>query len=183
MKRKLISLLLLVIMLASQFSVVFAEEGRFPTTGGAILLSDYLINHGLDEDEDGTLSDAEWAKVKRLNLENVDVTGIEKAINLKCLEMFYCENVSTIDFSKLTKLEEVRVDGYIGELNISNLSNATTVKSLYIVDTDVSKLDFSKFTKLESLYISYSVKNDVDLSGIAKATNLNNIDIFGCNFF
>lgn len=179
MKRKLISLLLLVIMLASQFSVVFAEEGRFPTTGGAILLSDYLINHGLDEDEDGTLSDAEWAKVKRLNLENVDVTGIEKAINLKCLEMFYCENVSTIDFSKLTKLEEVRVDGYIGELNISNLSNATTVKSLYIVDTDVSKLDFSKFTKLESLYISYSVKNDVDLSGIAKATNLNNIDIFG----
>jgi len=182
MKRKVISLLLLVVMLASQFSVVFAEEQQFPTTGGTMYLLDYLIDNGLDEDEDGTLSDVEWAKVKNLDFSDVegdiDISGIENAINLRTLSLTLHEtpNFSNIDFSKLQKLEKLDVNY---TFNISNISNATSLKELYVHECDISNIDFSKLTKLEYLSINTYSGQEIDLSVISDAINLRDVSLWG----
>ena len=79
--QKIISIFLLLIMIITQISPVFAADyaGQEETK----TLTQYLKENGVDGNDDGVLSDAEWAKVKNLDLMNVDLTGIEKAVNLK----------------------------------------------------------------------------------------------------
>ena len=184
MKRKVISLLLLVVMLSSQFSVVFAEEtNKIPSASGFIELTDYLIDNGVDENDDGALSDEEWAKVKTLQFHNIeayiDVTGIEKAVNLKTLDVAGISNISDIDFSKLIKLERLTVSGDRDEAQINNISNATSIKELYIECSDISNIDFSKLTKLEYLQIDNEYGIEMDYSVISNATNLKDIYLWG----
>ncbi len=84
MKRRITSIFLLLIILLAQIGLaVIAAEDTSKT------LEQYLIESGLDKDNNGTLSEKEWAKIKNLNLindyggtENIkDIKNIEKAIN------------------------------------------------------------------------------------------------------
>ena len=84
--RKIISIFLLLIITASQIGpAVIATENNATETQ---TLEQYLIENGVDTDGDKRISDAEWAKVKNLDLYEwskkiSDFTGLEKAVNLQ----------------------------------------------------------------------------------------------------
>ena len=160
--KKIISIFLLIILLISQFSIVFAADYGEQETKKT--LTQYLIENGVDENGDNVLSDAEWAKVKNLNLdEDIDITGIEKAVNLKSLEMVGI-NPATIDFSKLTKLESLYIYGGIPELSSELRIEGKKIKNLYLQDRDgnLEKLDISDLTSLENITI-YMYSGDYDI--------------------
>lgn len=179
--KKVISIFLLLIMFISQFSMILATEGIEKPTK---TLTQYLIENGVDENGDGELSDAEWAKVKKLNLENIDLAGIEKAINLQYLYVNTC-NLENIDFSKLDKLETVDIYNCYGIKSIEKA--APNLKSLdfYKINSgdSILEIDFSNFEKLEDLSMNlwnsnFSMKKTIDLS---KLENLKSIYIDGFN--
>ena len=152
MKKKIISIFLLLIITASQIGpAVIATEDTSMT------LEQYLIKNGVDTDGDKKISDAEWAKVKNLYLcsyiqDIKNVKEIEKAINLKSLGINGIDGFNTIDFSKLQKLESLSISysDEVKNLDFSKVSNTKNLKSLYInYNGDKSTLDFSKLTNLQ----------------------------------
>lgn len=165
MKRRITSIFLLLIILLAQIGLaVIAAEDTSKT------LEQYLIESGLDKDNNGTLSEKEWAKIKNLNLindyggtENIkDIKNIEKAINLKYLYIKDMDGFNTIDFSKLQNLESLSISysDEVKNLDFSKVSNTKNLKSLYIdYSGDKSTLDFSKLTNLqeENIPIPYDI--------------------------
>ena len=151
MKKKIISLFLLLMILLSQIGpAVIATEDT------SITLEQYLIKNGVDTDGDKKISDAEWAKVKNLYLsydEDIkNVKEVEKAINLKSLNIYGTDGFNTIDFSKLQNLESLVISysDEVKNLDFSKVSNTKNLKSLYInYNGDKSTLDFSKLTNLQ----------------------------------
>ena len=154
--KKIISIFLLLIMIIAQLSPVFAADNAEQETTKT--LTQYLIENGVDGNGDGFLSDAEWVKVKNLDLTNVDLTGIEKAVNLKKLWISEGCNLDNVDFSKLTKLETLY------------LYNVTL--------TDNAQNNIGKASSLESLGLSKCVNyTKINYSGLQKLTYL---DIYNC---
>ena len=152
MKKKIISIFLLLIIIVSQIGpAVIATEDT------SITLEQYLIKNGVDTDGDKKISDAEWTKVKNLYLcsdiqDIKNVKEIEKAINLKSLDINGIDGFNTIDFSKLQKLESLSISysDEVKNLDFSKVSNTKNLKSLYIdYSGDKSTLDFSKLTNLQ----------------------------------
>ena len=119
--RKIISIFLLLIIMASQIGpAVIAIENNITATK---TLEQYLIEKGVDTDGDKKISDAEWAKVKNLDVygwsEKInDFTGLEKAVNLKYLELTNCN--LNIDFSKFINLEKLTIHILIQKLILLN---------------------------------------------------------------
>ena len=117
--KKIISIFLVLIILISQFSPIIAGEEEYTYE---LSLEQYLISIGGDEDGDKRISDEEWKKVKNLDLrdysliKSTDLTGIEKAVNLKLLRVIRAD-LSSIDFSKLKNLQEL----YIDECSLKNV--------------------------------------------------------------
>ena len=158
--KKIISMFLLLIMIIAQLSPVFAADYAGQETTKT--LTQYLIENGVDGDGDGVLSDAEWAKVKNLNLTNVDftnvdLTGIEKAVNLKNLDITKYDNFDAVDFSKFTKLERLSLDRVTLSDNAqSSIGKATNLKRLTLYNCkNYSKIDYSSLKKLTDLCICY----------------------------
>ena len=158
--QKIISIFLLLIMIIAQISPVFAADYAGQETTKT--LTQYLIENGVDGDGDGVLSDAEWAKVKNLNLTNVDftnvdLTGIEKAVNLKNLDITKYDNFDAVDFSKFTKLERLSLDRVTLSDNAqSSIGKATNLKRLTLYNCkNYSKIDYSSLKKLTDLCICY----------------------------
>ena len=173
MKKKIISIFLLLIIMASQIGpAVIATEDISMT------LEQYLIKNGVDTDGDKKISDAEWAKVKNLELygsiEKIsDFTGIEKATNLKSLALTECS--ANIDFSKLINLKKLIFKKVTSEIN--NIEKLTNLEYLEIDVNTYQKIDFSKLTHLKELDIYGSdKKNVVKLPAMPKLKKLS------CNF-
>lgn len=143
--KKIVSMLLVLMIFISQFAIVFATD--YATGEEVKTLTDYLIENGVDADGDGILSDAEWAKVHELVLdEKIDITGIEKAVNLKCLSIY--DNISSIDFPKMDNLEMLCIYNCTGNINMSKLVN---LKSLSLFTENLKEISFPKFNNLEFL--------------------------------
>ena len=174
--RKIISIFLLLIIIASQIGpAVIATENNTTATQ---TLEQYLIENGVDTDGDKRISDAEWAKVKNLDVydwsEKInDFTGLEKAVNLKYLELTNC-NVN-IDFSKLVNLEKFTIDSYTySKIDFTKL---THLKQLEIRGTEKEKnvIKLSGMNQLEKLTCKYI--DDLDLSELS---NLGSLYMFDC---
>ena len=174
--RKIISIFLLLIIIASQMgSAVIATENNTTLTK---TLEQYLIENGVDTDGDKRISDAEWAKVKNLDLygwsEKInDFTGLEKAVNLQYLELTNC-NVN-IDFSKFINLEKLTIDPYTySKIDFTKL---THLKQLEIRGTEKEKsvIKLSGMNQLEELTC-----NDIYDLDISELENLENLDIYDC---
>lgn len=172
--KKIISIFLLLIMIIAQLSPVFAADYAGQETTKT--LTQYLIENGVDGNGDGVLSDAEWAKVKNLDLMNVDLTGIEKAVNLKKLWLKKGCNLDVADFSKLTKLEELFLNSITLSDNAqANIGKATNLKSLSLnCCVNYSKINFANLQKLYDLYIydCYDVNTTFKLPVMASLKDL-----------
>ena len=158
--KKIISVFLLLIMIIAQISPVFAVDyvGQETTK----TLTQYLIENGVDGNGDGVLSDAEWAKVKNLDLKNIDLTGIEKAVNLKKLSLLEGCNVDVIDFSKLTKLKSLSMnDLTLSDNTQSNIEKATNLERLVLYCCEnYTKINYDSLQKLTYLEIYYCTDNN-----------------------
>ena len=159
--RKIISIFLLLIIIASQMgSAVIATEDT------SITLEQYLIENGVDKDGDKKISDAEWANVKNLYMfkeyYNIkDIKNIEKAINLEHLYINNIEGFNTIDFSKLQNLEFlfINYDNDINDLDFSKIFDAKKLSALCISYAgNMSTLDFSKLANLKALMMISNIK-------------------------
>ena len=171
--RKIISIFLLLIIIASQRGpAVIATENNATETQ---TLEQYLVEHGVDEDGDKKISDAEWAKVKNLDLYEwskkiSDFTGLEKAVNLQYLELedHDFNNVNFTNFSKLKVLRMHNCNANIDcskfanleklslgkGISINNTENLTSLKYLAINTSVCSQIDFTKLTQLRELDIT-----------------------------
>ena len=153
--RKIISIFLLLIIMASQIGpAVIAIENNITATK---TLEQYLIEKGVDTDGDKRISDAEWAKVKNLDVygwsEKInDFTGLEKAVNLKYLELTNCN--LNIDFSKFINLEKLTIDPYT-----------------------YSKIDFTKLKHLKKLEIRGTEKE----KSVIKLPGMNQLEELTCS--
>lgn len=154
--KKIISIFLLLILLIVQLSPVFAADYEGQETKKT--LTQYLIENGVDGDGDGVLSDAEWAKVKNLDLTNIDLIGIEKAVNLKNLYIDECYNMDEVDFSKFTKLENLSLsDVTLSDAVQDSIGGLSNLESLELsVRANYSKIDYTKLQKLRRLFINAS---------------------------
>ena len=172
--KKIISIFLLLIMIIAQLSPVFAADyvGQETTK----TLTQYLIENGVDGNGDGVLSDAEWAKVKNLDLTNVDLTGIEKAVNLKKLWIKKGCILDVVDFSKLTKLEALFLNSITLSDNAqANIGKATNLKSLSLnCCANYSKINFANLQKLYDLYIydCYDANTSIKFPALASLKDL-----------
>ena len=173
--KKLVSMFLVFIILIAQFGTIIAASY---VTGGpeTQTLEEYLIENGVDEDENGELSDEEWANVKNLyELVDLDITNIEKAVNLKSLSLDNC-NINNINLSQLTSLENLSLTGY--DLTNVDLSELINLKSMYIYNCSLNNADFSKLNNLESLTIWESDLTNVNFSSLKK---LKDLAFMSCN--
>ena len=153
--KRIISVFLLLIMIIAQFSPIFAEDYTKQETTKTLV--QYLIENGVDENDDNVLSDAEWAKVKNLDLTNVDLTGIEKAVNLKELSLSKRCNLNSVDFSKLTKLESLRLSNVTltDENTYYKFPSIPNLKSFSFYDPpNGSYLDLCELGGIEDLSLS-----------------------------
>ena len=165
--KKIISIFLVLIILISQFStIIFA--GDYYDYMYDLSLEQYLISIGVDEDGNKKISDEEWKKVKNLDLRDygsiktTDLTGIEKAVNLKMLRVIRAD-LSKIDFSKLVNLKELYIDECsLKDVEISGLNKLTTLK---IYDSNLENCKIEKLKNLE-LSIGYSSLNNCKIENI-----------------
>lgn len=153
--KKIISVFLILIILVSQLMPVIsrAEENEIKK----ITLEKYLIENGVDEDEDEKISDEEWKNVKRLNLSKdiiSDLTGIEKAVNLRFLVMNEL-SPETIDFEKLINLESLCIywEEEVSEKIDLDLSVMKNLVLLNITSPNINNLDLSNLDNLEDISI------------------------------
>ena len=175
--RKIISILLLLLLIASQIGpAVVATENNTTETQ---TLEQYLVEHGVDEDGDKKINDAEWKRVKNLNAldEGIngkinvnDFTGIEKATNLERLSLKNCDitNINIekfsvlellelnncnidIDFSKLPNLKYLKLHNIKG--NYKNIEELTDLETLKIDAQLYKEIDFNKLLELKDLQI------------------------------
>ena len=170
--KKLVSMFLVFIILIAQFGTIIAASY---VTGGPEkqTLEEYLIENGVDEDENGELSDEEWANVKNLGLDDdVDITDIEKAVNLKSLSLTYC-NLTNNDLSKLNNLESLLLTEC--DLTNADFSKLNNLESLTIWESDLTNVNFSSFKMLKDLSFMSCNLTGVDFSGLTK---LKELDIY-----
>lgn len=151
--KKIISIFLLLIMIIAQLSPVFAADYAGQETTKT--LTQYLIENGVDGNGDGVLSDAEWAKVKNLDLTNVDLTGIEKAVNLKRLYISEGCNLDNVDFSKLVNLETLMLSDITLTVTAEqNLGKAVSLLSLNLYNcTNYAEIPYGDLNELAYLDI------------------------------
>ena len=152
--KKVISIFLVLIIFITQISPVFAVD--YDTGINLKTLERYLIENGVDANEDGVLSDEEWATVKNLELDgsNISVSGIEKAINLKELRISEI-NPSSIDFTKLTNLKYLEILNFdLSDMNFSQLNNIEVLSIYNFYSSKKIDLNLSQMKQLERLYIS-----------------------------
>ena len=179
MKKKIISIFLLLIIIASQIGpAVIATEDTSMT------LEQYLIKNGVDTDGDKKISDAEWAKVKNLYLDSdiKNVKEVEKAINLKSLNIDDTDGFNAIDFSKLQKLESLSISysDEVKNLDFSKVSNTKNLKSLYInYNGDIKNLDFSKLIQLKELSI---IGNGEENKNVIKLPAMQRLEDLHCRY-
>ena len=179
MKKKIISIFLLLIIIASQIGpAVIATEDISMT------LEQYLIKNGVDTDGDKKISDAEWAKVKNLYLDSdiKNVKEVEKAINLKSLDISGTDGFNTIDFSKLQNLESLSISysNEVKNLDFYKISNTKNLKSLYInYNGDIKNLDFSKLIQLKELSI---VCNGEENKNVIKLPAMQRLEDLHCRY-
>ena len=163
--KKIISIFLVLIILIAQLMpvMVSAEENG---TNQKVTLEEYLIANGVDENEDGKISDEEWKEVKNLVLTNEisDFKGIEKAINLKSLQL-YEVNPSTVDFSKLIGLQDLTIYNFeeSSEKIDIDLSGLNNLFYLSIDSQNINNIDLSNTNNLEEVII-YSENSSLKLS-------------------
>ena len=179
MKKKIISIFLLLIIIASQIGpAVIATEDISMT------LEQYLIKNGVDTDGDKKISEAEWAKVKNLYLDSdiKNVKEVEKAINLKSLDISGTDGFNTIDFSKLQNLESLSISysNEVKNLDFYKISNTKNLKSLYInYNGDIKNLDFSKLIQLKELSI---VCNGEENKNVIKLPAMQRLEDLHCRY-
>lgn len=111
-----------------------------------------------------------------------DLSGIEKMVNLKLLNLSYSINeVTSIDVSNLTKLEELSLVN--SKIESINVSNNTELKKLLLNVTDIDEIDVSHNTKLEELQLNGTYIRNINLENNSElkrlfigSLNLNSLD-------
>jgi len=154
--KKIISMVLVLIIIISQFSMVFAETVDIEITKKS--LEDYLLTfEGIDQNNDGKLEAYEYADIKNLDLYGIeDFTGIQYAKNLKSLKLFDCD-LSVFDIGNFENLESLclsnsRKNIVIGENNY--FAGMKNLKSITINNQGLGTLDLSESTGLEYLWLT-----------------------------
>ena len=170
--RKIISIFLLLIIIALQIGpAVIATENMATETQ---TLEQYLIENGVDTDEDKKISDAEWAKVKNLDLYGwskkiSDFTGLEKAVNLQYLEL-EDHDFSNVNFTNFSKLKELRMYNCNANIDCSKLTNLETL-ILKNVTSEINNIE--KLTNLEYLQIDSTICSQIDFTKLTQLKQLN----------
>jgi len=164
--KKIISMVLVLIILISQFSMVFAVDSEKTT------LEQYLKDRGVDIN-----SKQDCLDIIQLSLINItDIEKIQKAVNLKTLMITDCD-ISKIDFTVFTKLENLYIASCeVPEIDFSKLPN---LKSLRFSNTEKAlNIDFSKLVNLESLDLEFvSLENEFSCDGMINLKSLNLEDV------
>ena len=135
-----------------------------------------------DTNGNGSLSESEIAAAKYLIPDSPneirDLTGIEYLTGLTTLDLTSdCINVKSVNLSKLTKLENLSLEGYwssdrfcMSELDLHRMTN---LKTLYIGSCgNIRYIDLSKNTKLESLTLRYCGVCELDVSKLTQLKQL-----------
>ncbi|MDH6357974.1 BACON domain-containing carbohydrate-binding protein [Parabacteroides sp. PF5-9] len=123
--------------------------------------------------KDGQLTRANAKRITSFDLSNnkylESLDGITYFPNLKNLFCGYT-NLSSLDLSGLTKLEQLRVGNTkISELNISHLKQ---LQVLYCDNTSISELDVKELTNLEVIDVSDTQVSVLEIGNLAKLQTL-----------
>lgn len=175
--KKIISIFLVLIILISQFSPIIAGEEEYTYE---LSLEQYLISSGVDEDGDKRISDEEWKKVKNLDLrdyayiKSTDLTGIEKAVNLKVLRVIKAD-LSSIDFSKLKNLQELYIDEC--SLKDGKISGIDKLSTLKIYDSNLDNCKIENLKNLKSVLLWYCNIDNFDFLSEIKQIKELNLDV------
>lgn len=144
-----------------------------------------LLELGVDSNADGKISpdEAEGLTALNLNDRNIsDLTGIEAFVNLEILSCSNNPDLTNLDLSDLSALEELYCrQNQIAQLN---LSNDTALTNLDCCQNQLTNLDVSSNIKLRYLDCSVNrittldVSNNLNLMGLICFLNqLGSIDI------
>ena len=178
--KKIFSILLAVMVCVAMMpAAVFADEvtgveinnTNFPDAGFREYIRDEIDRNG-----DGTLSDAEINRVKKIDFgdEAKNLKGIEIFKNLEVLD---CETVglTSLDVSKNTKLKKlICMNNKLTKLDVSKNKNLTYLDCEY---NRLTKLNVSKNTKLKTFACSsnkitkLSVSKNKALTGLYCSDN------------
>ena len=156
MKKKLLSGMLALCMIVCLMpEAAFAEnqvsidENNFPDAN----FRSY-VSADCDTDKDGVLSEAEIAKVTRIDCPRLEIDSLAGIEFFSCLKELFCghNNLTTLDVSRNTTLVSLAC----GNNNITtlDLSRNTALTYLDCDNSNLTALDVSNNKALEKLYCS-----------------------------
>ena len=130
-----------------------------------------LEYENLIEDSDKIMY-AEVTKITSFSMPNTykenleSCKGLEFLNNLEYLDLSGCQNLKTLDVSKLTKIESLIVKNCpITDITFGNHNN---LKYIQLEDNKLKKFDASIFPNLTNLYLSNNELTEINLKGCSK---------------
>ncbi len=137
---------------------------------------EYLIQKGIDSDEDGKISYGEAEYVLTLNLSGKEINslaGIEGFVNLVKLGCRY-NLLTSLDLTENRQLEEL--DCHHNQLKLLILPSTSNLRRLNCSWNELSNLDLTHNVELEQLISGINLFESVDLSKNKK------LDFFTCSY-
>ena len=114
---------------------------------------------------DQNLTDEQLASIEDISCsfgyDITDVSGIEKLVNLKKLQLSG-NRINSIDLSNNTKLESIDLGG--NQLSEIDLSHNVKLETIYLDNNQLTEIDLSNNVNLYGLNLSYNQLSNIDLS-------------------
>ena len=134
---------------------------------------DMLITLGHDTNNDGQISKAEAAKVKKLYVDKAGITslvGIKNFVNLEDFG-FYENQVKHLDLEGMTNLKWIY--GWKNELLSLKVKGCTNLEGIYVSQNKLRVLDLTGINKLQEIEIWQNNFEAIDLSNKPELKEVN----------
>ncbi|MDM1555541.1 hypothetical protein HX126_13320 [Chryseobacterium indologenes] len=134
-----------------------------------------LIAQGLDTNKDGNLQKAEVINIKKLHVNNANISSVVGIKNFTNLEdfAFLNNNLTTVDLEGMRNLKYVY--GINNKITQLKLKGCFSLQVIFMDQNELSTLDLSGLAELKDIRINVNKLQLIDLS---KKPKLENVQLF-----
>ncbi|MVT06713.1 leucine-rich repeat domain-containing protein [Chitinophaga tropicalis] len=161
---KLIYIFLTNLLLGYSITHVKAQTISFPDEN----FKEALIAEGLDANNDGNIQKSEIADVKKLHVNNANISSVVGIKNFTNLENFAFLNndLKTVDLEGMKNLKFVYGNG--NQITELKLKGCTMVEVIFMDQNQLSTVDLTGLTELRDIRINVNKLQRIDLSNKPK---------------
>lgn len=134
-----------------------------------------LIAQGIDANGDGKIQKSELTQIKKLHVNNADISSLEGIKNFISLEelAFLNNHLTTVDLEGMQNLKYVY--GNNNKIKRLLLKGCTNLQVIFMDQNELSALDLSGLAALRDIRINVNKLTSIDLS---KKTKLERVNLF-----